>query len=264
MTTTAFPWLPVEILRIIIETAARDNSTAAILAVVCRTFNQWTTPILYNTISITPFTIGNLYHACNGLKLSYTRNLFLSIAWEPKPRHVLEKMLQSCRNVSRLLLLAVHAPPFNVPMRPYQISIINIELSTLNWQQSNIFEHATHIFVEYGFRIEIEHWQALKALTHLGISGGGWHPINVQCMALIHDLLSLPSIKILLVCCFTARQRGDEDWDELAKISDKRLFVRPAILDHIALFGAGRSVWDDVDEFRDWRTSVKATGAEVE
>ncbi|KAF8514958.1 hypothetical protein BU17DRAFT_94044 [Hysterangium stoloniferum] len=264
MTTTAFPWLPVEILRIIIETAARDNRTAVILAIVCRTFNQWTTPILYNTISITPFTILNLYHASNGLKLSYTRNLFFDIAWEPTPHNGLVNMLQSCRNVSRLLLLIVHDPPFNAPMRPYQISIMNIQLCTLNWQQSNIFEHATHIFVEHGFRIKIEHWRALRALTHLGISGGGWHPIDVRCIALVHDLLSLPSIKILLVCCFPARQCGGKEWVELAKTSDKRLFVRPAILDHIALFRAGRSIWDDVDEFRDWRTSVEVTGAEVE
>ncbi|KAF8514959.1 hypothetical protein BU17DRAFT_68163 [Hysterangium stoloniferum] len=264
MTTTAFPWLPVEILRIIIETAARDNRTAVILAIVCRTFNQWTTPILYNTIAITPSNIGNLYHACNGLKLSYTRNLFLNMAWEPTPRHVLEKMLQSCRNVSRLLLLAVHAPPFDAPMRPDQIIIINIELSTLNWQKSNIFEHATHIFVEHGFQIEIEHWRALKALTHVGMSGGGWYPIDVQCMALIHDLLTLPSIKILLVCCTTTRQLGDEGWVKLAKTSDKRLIVRPAFFDHIARFGAGRSIWDDVDKFRDWRTSVRVTGAKVE
>ncbi|CAG8589973.1 7275_t:CDS:1 [Dentiscutata heterogama] len=71
---TSIPYIPPEIIRIILNLLSDDKKTLAACALVNRTFNLHATPILYHSVAFTfPHTFTQFVNVMNNIKKRYSQ-----------------------------------------------------------------------------------------------------------------------------------------------------------------------------------------------
>jgi hypothetical protein len=267
--------LPVELMREIIEIAVlSDASTGPNLALVSKLVHHWVIPILYGYVSLDKretimYFIRSVEAAQCGPNDPSIHVTHLSIH-----RYAMSHCdwtLSMCRDVQQLLVCPPSLSAFDdddtavegIPLwpSPWHIMVLNTPIQWLSPRRM-LFDKTTHLYIDsidtpshvelctrmplshicFGFSADSDAVNALQDATEL--------------------LLDIPSMKIVLVHAFMSGAPFDDfhgdPWKLLAQIADGRLFVAPGMSRDqlIDLFDSGQTVWDNVEDWADWRQTV--------
>jgi len=266
--------LPLELLLYIVELAAASDTSAALnLCLVSRTFKSFVTPILYASISlptkecIRRFIKGVEAAQSNSVDPTrYTRRLCihrnamyhgdwtLSLLNNSPLEHLL-----LCPRFEELPKQE-GAEGIELWPHPWHVMILHIPSS---WMTHHIalFAQTTHLYLDDGAYPEMVNLCANLPLTHIGM--GVWDADDPEyLLAAIPSYLSMGTIEIVSIHAFVNDYPIHDFyggiWRRLADNTDERLIVMPGLARDqlIEVFESGKTVWERVEDFRNWRETV--------
>jgi len=125
-----------------------------------------------------------------------------------------------------------------------------------------LFAQTTHLYLDDGSGPEVVNLCTNLPLKHIGI--GVWSDSDdpEHLLAAISSYLSMRTIEIVSIHAFfngyPIHYFHGGIWRRLADNTDKRLIVMPGLTQDqlIEVFESGKTVWERVDDFRNWRKTV--------
>lgn len=249
-----FPPLPLEIARIILETAALSQPTALTLSLVSKTIYRWTKPILYDTIHI---SWSNLSRFLRGF---FTRNIQLQRAPKSLIRSLLItecagpgviNVVNRCEHLERLLCHSDIIECTTTKSRPRDIVISSSPDASIFYGECDeippVLDAVTHLFVQQRLLDDkfVETVASLEHLTHLGFFE---FAEGATFVGGVKRLLGMEKLQSVLIMTETAL-RGAL-WAELAEIEDERLIVGKVEV------VTQESMWLDTGSLKGWRKLV--------
>lgn len=279
-----FPPMPVELVRDMVEFAAlADMPTALSLALVSKVVNKWITPILYHTVVLGRREFARAFN--QGIEAAQddchlgqpqcresTREKFRHIstlAIHGTAMAHYDWTLTLCQDVQHLLLkpgyyrIALADKNVSLWPRPSHVVLLTFPPSWFA-EILDCLVYTTHLYLDLDVYPEFVEKCACLPLTHICIAlwaDGGEEEIFVR--ASVELLLAMPSMKIVLIHAFISGSPIEDFfggvWLGLADIVDERLIVAPGLRDDdlLGLFKSGGTVWDTVEEWKDWRQLVR-------
>lgn len=267
--------LPLELVREIVEIAVlSDYSTGPALALTCTYINRWITPLLYESVNlnkdnITSFIQGVEAAQCGTVdtgayvkELCIHRNAMKHCDWT----------LSLCKSVSQLLL----CPPYeyyteeeeivDASLWPNPWHIIILVVPPL-WIRPRLalFTRATHLYLDDVSDPSTLSLCAKMPLTHICFSVWADAVMASDFTLVVNAvefLLKLPGMQCVVIHALVHGAPIDDFfggiWCLLADITDERFIVAPGMTRDvlIELFEEGQTVWDDVEEWKEWRQKV--------
>lgn len=267
---------PVEIIRQIVETAVvADYTSGPALALTCRSFNKWATPLLYESVTldkdnVRPFIRGVEAAQCGTIDTgAYVKRLCIH---RSAMQHS-DWTLSLCKSISHLLLSPSlrelseehdHEKVPDVPLwpKPTHISILFVPKA---WflPRLPLFSHVTHLYIDDVLEAEVLSVCSVLPLTHICFNIWSDPPDVGLIMNSVQFLLQSETMQCVLIHALAHGEPIDDFfggiWSWLASIPDERLTVAPGMTrDHlIECFEEGQTVWDNIDEWKDWRQMAR-------
>ncbi|KAF8583029.1 hypothetical protein K439DRAFT_1617833 [Ramaria rubella] len=283
-----FPPLPVELVRTILETAAKSSRpTALSLSLVSSSVREWILPTIFGSLALQSHEIANLPtltpHITRNISVGI-RRLFLfvdsscsSLAELASSIATAISFLSGCPNLESLITdIPLSHEAFQATISwptPWQILLLSQHLHTWNtWGPEGppLLRKTTHLSIDHVGELFVEKFCIPSCVTHLALGCNGEEVEGQRYAAKIQDILdSAPTLTRLLVTA--SKQDGSEVlteniWKELAIIEDHRLLVRPRVtgVEWFRIIECAGTLWDGADiEFKDWRQLCKATPRET-
>ncbi|KIJ52418.1 hypothetical protein M422DRAFT_26030 [Sphaerobolus stellatus SS14] len=277
--------LPAELWRDVVELAAfEDPSTGFNLLLVSKTVHEWIKPVLYRFIAledssqILSFIHGVEEAQCNATDPTrFTRRLSIhrrAINWCDWTLS-----LFSNADIQELLICPEFRDPGPIPddnvegvelwPKPRHVMLLYVHVS---WFRPRIalFEHTTHLYLDNASHQPILDLCATLPLIHVGF--GFWldYDDEERLLVAVEAFLSIPTIQLVSVHALVSGAPIEDYfggvWGRLADIEDERLVVMPGYArgELIDLFDSYGTVWDRIEEFRNWREEVRLNDGEMD
>ena len=268
-----YPPLPVELIREVIEhVALTDKSSASSLALVSRNFYNWTMPLMYHTVTLdTRETILSFIHCIEAAQCVFVDNTkhIVSLAIHNRAMQYCDWTLSLCGNIRSLLLWpdrrdqSSQSEGVALWSHPWHVVILSVPTMWLI-QRVSLFTHTSHLYLDEALNPQILRLcLEMRMLTHICFGLYGDYDSPEMAVRGTKLLLEKPSMNLVLVHAFIS---GVPIWDffggiwaSLAEIPDERLFVMPGLFPDqmFELFESGGTVWDSVEDWKDWRRAVQ-------